>query len=174
MAVLLGRTSAGSVADFASAGRTAAWPFVAAASGELTYIYAQTKVANTATGHRLGIYANSGGAPGARLGVASVTIGAPNGTGVFGAQLASPVTIVSGTTYHLASYAVGDNFDYQGTTNTGAANRETGVLADFPDPFGSFTGPFDVEIIIWGEDAVSPLANVQVPANEYDLGLGPY
>lgn len=150
MTVLLGRTSAGSDTDFSTTGLTAAWPFVASATGTLAFIYAQTKTINTGSGHRLGIYANSGGVPGARLAVATVTIGTPTGTGIFGADVsASAVSIVSGTTYHLAWYQTGDNFDFAGTA--GGAYRETNAVADFPDPFGASSGS-TTDAIIWGED----------------------
>lgn len=153
MTDLLGRRSAGATSDFSSSGRTAAWNFVANASGNLVYIYAQTKVANpSSAGWRLGIYADSAGSPGALLGVASVTIGDPTGTGVFGAQLANPIAIVSGTTYWLAWYATDasdTHIDFQG--DSAGSYIESGILVDFSDPFniGSTSA---VNAIIWGED----------------------
>ena len=45
MAVLLGRASAATTADFSSAGRTAAWQFTALLSGDVAVLKAQTKKA---------------------------------------------------------------------------------------------------------------------------------
>lgn len=149
MAVLLGRTSAGTTADFTASGGTAAWDFVASASGDLTTIFAQTKVANAgATGVRLGIYSNGAGVPatGGLLGVASAT--SFTGTGVFSATLGTPVAIVSGTTYWLAWFAASENFDFQGDSS---GNYKEFGAADFPNTSwgGATTG--STNAIIWGE-----------------------
>lgn len=184
MAVLLGRTSAGTAADFASQDRTSAWPFVAGLSGNLTHIFAQTKVANAGeqSALRLGIYADNGsGRPGALHAVVSSTIGDPATSGVFGGVLGTPVPIVAGTAYHLSLFAFGGNLDFQGTTNTGAAYVETSALADHPDPFGLFTGPHNVEIIIWGEEIIPPTSMEPIGFVErgdgfsaLGRGLGPF
>lgn len=152
MAVLLGRTSAGTTADFSGSGHTAAWPFVASASGTLARIFAQTKVVNTGSGHRLGIYSHDAGLnrPGSLLGVASVDTGTPTGTGVFSAAISPGVSIVSGTTYWLGWYQTGDPFNFQGDSS--GSYRETNAAADFPNPFGS-ESTSTVNAIIWGEDA---------------------
>lgn len=155
MAVLLGRQSAGTTTDFNAIGHTAAWTFVASASGQLKYIYSQTKVANaTLTGAELGIYADSSGLPGARLGFAAVDdLTAARGTGVFRATLATPVSIVVGTTYWLARYGATESFDFQGDTVAATYQETTGVV-DFPDPFGA-SATNATTTIIWGEDAPS-------------------
>jgi hypothetical protein len=151
--VLLGRTSAGATADFTTSDTTAAWSFVAAASGNLKYIFSQTQVANTATAVKLGIYADSAGAPGARLGFASVDdLTTANGTGVARATLSSTVAITSGTTYWLAWSSLGDTRNFQG--DSAGSYKETDTARDFPDPFGTATTS-SVNAIIWGEDAAA-------------------
>jgi len=152
MAVLLGRTTASTTADFASSDTTAAWDFTAVASGTLTVIFAQSKVANTGSSYKLGIYADSGSAPAARLGVGTVTIGTPTGTGVFGAIISPGVAIVSGTKYWLAIRSAGDAYNFQG--DSGGNYFETNPTSqDFPNPYGVTAGPSVVNAIIWGEDS---------------------
>lgn len=155
MAFLLGRTSAGVEPDFALSGSTACWEFVAAASGDLKYIFGQTKVTNTASAVRFGIYADNGSGtnPQALLGVASVDVLADaNGTGVARATLASTVAITSGTTYWLGWFRGGDAGNFQGDSG-GDYAEDTG--ADFADPFVD-AGHSGVNAIVWGEseDAV--------------------
>lgn len=150
MAVLLGRQSAGATGDFSAPSNTAAWNFTAVASGQLVNIFAQTKSANAASsGWRLGIYANSAGLPAARLGVASVTVGSPTGTGVFGAVISPSVTIVQGTVYWLAWYATDVDGQITFVGDSGGSYFE--VASDFPNPFGSAAGPSAVNAILWGE-----------------------
>lgn len=155
MAVLLGRQSAGTNGDFSAAGHTACWRFVASATGDLKYIFGQTKEANaTATGVRLGIYTDDGGAdPAVLLGVAAVDVLADaRGTGVFRATLASTVAIASGTPYWLGWFAATEAFNFQGDTS----GTYYEIIADFPDPFGLGIGPSTTNAIIWGEDAGDP------------------
>lgn len=150
MTVLLGRTTAGTTADFEPAGTTVCWPFVAAASGDLAVIFAQTKVNNaTATGIRLGIYTDSAGSPSALLAVASVdSLATARTTAVFQATLGATVAITSGVTYHLGWFAATEQFDFQGNSS-GAYKADSG--ADFVNPFvTATTGTTDA--IIWGED----------------------
>src|SRR3954447_27077172 len=113
MTVLLGRTSAGTTADFGTANRTDAWKFTAVASGQLARIWAQTKVANPTGVVKLGIYDDdaANARPGNLLAVA-VASGA-TGTTPFFADI-TPVTIVAGTVYWLAWVNSLENFDFQG------------------------------------------------------------
>lgn len=155
MTVLLGRTTAGTTGDFNAAGHTAAWKFVAAASGQLKYIFSQTKVSNpTGTGVKLGVYADSAGVPGTRLGFALVDdLTAARGTGVFRATLATPVSIVSGTTYHLSRYMATEQCEFQGDASA-ATYQETTAATDTLDPMGAVAAG-GVTSIIWGEDEPS-------------------
>lgn len=155
MAFLLGRTSAGADTDFSGAGNTACWPFTTVTPGELKYIFAQTKVTNTAGAVRFGIYDDNAidGVPNALLGVASVDVLADaNGTGVARATLASTVTIEASTVYWLGWFASTDNRNFQGT---GGGSYEEDAGANFADPFVT-SGTSTVDAIIWGEseDAV--------------------
>lgn len=155
MAVLLGRTTAGTTADFSAGGNTAAWKFVAVASGDLATIFAEAKVANTATSGRLGIYSHDSGtdrpANASPLGVATVTLANFNGSAVCSATLGATVAVTSGTTYWLAWFSGGaDNHNFQGDSS-GSYFEATG---DFPAvPAASWSGPSTVNAIIWGESA---------------------
>jgi hypothetical protein len=167
MTVLLGRTSGGTSADFSAGGNTAVWKFVAVASGNLLTLYAQTKVANTATSGKLGIYAhdavNNRPVNAAPLGSAAVTTANFNGTAVHSATLGSPVAITSGTTYWLGWYSAGaDSRNFQGDSS-GEYYEASG---DFPAATpANWTGPSSVNAIIWGEDAGGSDATVTaVPA----------
>lgn len=151
MAVLLGRTSAGTTADFSSAGNTAVWQFTAVDNGILAVIKAQTKVANTAGAVRFGIYDDSGGDPGNLLDVADVdSLAAANGTGVAEATMTGGVSIASGNVYWLGWFASADNRNFQG--DSGGVYREPLVPANFPDPWPA-DGSSSVDAIIWGEDS---------------------
>lgn len=151
MAVVFGRTSAGTTADFSANGHTAVWPFTAGSSGTVRSIRAQTKagLGNSATVCRLGIYADNGsGLPGALLGVADA-IGNYNGAGVHGANLATPINVTAGTQYWIGWYA-NEQRDFEGSS--GGAYRETQAATNFPDPFGA-TNPSSVDAIVWADDA---------------------
>jgi hypothetical protein len=149
--VLLGRQSAGVSADFNGSGHTALWKFVAAASGRLAKIFAQTKVANPTGVVTLGIYADSAGVAAALLGKA--TAAGATGTGVFSADVsASAVDIVAGTSYWLGWRNSAENFDFQGDAS-GVYDESTGT-ADFPTPWTAGSAGA-VNAILWGEDAGS-------------------
>lgn len=157
MTVLLGRQAAGTSADFTTGGWTSAWKFVAATSGDLKYIKAQAKVANTATSARMGIYAhdaaNNRPVNAAPLGVASVdSLAAFNGTGVAIATLAATVPIVAGTTYWLCWFASSNDSQHNFQGDAGGEYYE--AFGDFPAAIPvNWQGPSPVNAIIWGEDA---------------------
>jgi hypothetical protein len=158
MAVLLGRTSAGTTADFNGSGHAAVWSFVATVSGQLVVLKGQTKVANATGVVTMGIYDDVAGSPTNLLGKATA-VGA-TGTGVFTATLATPVTIVAGTTYWLGWRNSAENFDFQGDTVVGAYKENSGTV-DFPNPFGG-SAAGDRTAIIWGEsldDAPGPASS---------------
>jgi hypothetical protein len=155
MAVLLGRTSAGTTADFFGGGvggHTAAWKFTAIASGNVAVLKAQPKVANpTATLVKLGIYSDngSGTAPNAQLAVAAAdSPTAAQGVGPFSATLGAPVAVTSGTVYWLAWYGETEDLDFQG--DSGGSYLE--YNGSPPSTWGTSTSS-SVNAIIWGEDA---------------------
>lgn len=152
--VLLGRTTAGTSADFNVSNHTTAWKFTAVASGVLATIFAQTKVTNTMTGLTLGIYSDNGSGtkPNSRLASAAVASGF-NGTGVFSADVsAAALSIVSGTVYWLSwgpPAGNSDNVDFQGSTS--GLYEESNASAQTPAAWpASSSGSIDA--ILWGED----------------------
>jgi len=151
--VLLGRTSAGTTADFDAAGFPAAWKVTAAATGTLTSIYGWTKVANAGlTSIELGIYADDAGGtrPGTRLGNATTTNVEIKDGGAF-AVTGLSVSITSGTVYWLAWRGVGEQFDWQGDAS--GAYVENAVSAALANPWPSANNNAgSVNNIIWGTD----------------------
>lgn len=146
MAVLLGRTSAGTSGDFEPSASTIAWKFTAVATGQLATIFAQTKVSNPSfSTAKLGIYDDD--AANARPGnlLASATVVA-TGTGIFSTAVSQ--AIVNGTVYWLAFSATGEQIDFQGD----AAGAYKAVTTAFPSPFGVPTSG-TTNMVIWGEDA---------------------
>lgn len=156
MTLLIGRATGGTTTDFTSANEVGAVDFVAAASGDLAVMFFHTKVANAAlTELELGIYADSAGAPGtllARASAVGTSGGAITGTGIMMAIFASPVAILSGTTYHLAWLGVGESFDWQGE-NTGSYRYASGAYTDIPSTFVMTSTTVNHEPIIWGATA---------------------
>lgn len=147
--VLLGRTSAGTTADFNAASHTAVWKVTAVATGTLATLFGQTKVANATGTVTMGVYADNAGAVGTFLGKATAT--GATGTGVFSADIsASAISIVSSTAYWIGWRNSAENFDFQGDSS-GSYQENTGT-ADFPASFGT-GGAGTVNAIIWGEDA---------------------
>lgn len=139
-AVALGSKSEGTTADFVVNGAGAGFIAVAPASATIRRIGMRTKVANAGlTAVQLGIYANSGGNPGALVSGAAVDGGVTNarGTTEFYATLAAAQSIVGGTTYHLAVAIAGEQFDWQGTAATSAYSEDSGVAGVLPNPWVS-------------------------------------
>lgn len=115
----------------------------------LAKIWCQLGVANAAlTGVHLAIYADNAGVPGTLLTSGTVSPN-PTGTGLFSADVA-PVSLVSGTTYHLAVSGTGEQVDLQGTSS---ANGHEG--AGNPSNPWSNQGGMAATPIIWGEDAAA-------------------
>lgn len=170
MAVLLGRTTAGTTADFVVNSDATAWKVTASATGTLATISAQFKVANAGlTNVQVAIYDDSAGGtrPGARLGEGSTTVGI-TGTGVFTATGFS-VSIVSGTVYWLALRGIGEQVDFQGST-AGTYVEDTGAgpfQATWPSA-GQNAGTID--IVIYGEDA-AVAAGTTLSGRRPDRGL---
>jgi len=147
--LLAGQNSAGTTTDFSTNGGTVIWPFVAVASGISALMWCQFQTANPALSDcRLGIYADSGGAPtGGPIGVATAGAGY-TGTGLFSAPV-SGVSIVSGTQYWLGYWATGEQVDIKGTSS---ANGREDTGANFLNPHSN-DGGMAVTPIIWIEDA---------------------
>lgn len=150
---LLGRTTAGTTADFTAVNNPAAWKFVAVASGTLATVNIQKKVANASmTSIQLAVYDDTAGGtrPGALLAQGSTSTGV-TGTGVITVSGLS-VAITNGVTYWLAWRPIGSRMDFQGTS-AGAYVENVGAGA-FADPWtvsGNSSGTIDA--ILWGEDA---------------------
>jgi hypothetical protein len=152
---LLGRTTAGTSADFNGFPSTAAWKFTALASGTLAVIKAQTKVSNpTSTAVTLSCWDDTGGGtrPGARLTLqAADVLATARGTGVFAATLATTVAIVSGTVYWLAWASSTEQWNFQGdASGTYVENPANPVATPWPSA-GNSGGT--VNAILWGEDS---------------------
>lgn len=164
MAILLGRTSAGTTGDFNGTQHAAVWPFVAVNSGRAATFFGQTKVANPTGTVTVGIYADSAGAPGARL-KGPTTMPGATGTGIFSVDVSSwALDIVSGTTYWIGWRNSAENFDFQGTTGTGY--KENSGTVDFPDPFGgSSSGTVDAILWIESADTGSSIVRVRIANN---------
>lgn len=157
MGVLLGRTTAGTTADFSASGATDVWKFTAVATGLVTTIWAQTKLANPTGIVRLGIYDDdaANARAGNLLGVSTATNA--TGTTPFSATLPTPVLVVSGTVYWLGWRNSAENFDFQGDAG-GSYLEKTGV--DFPNPYGlATTTTGAINAILWAEDAGSYIAS---------------
>lgn len=149
MAVLLGQSSAGTSADFFASSDTAAFPFTAAASGLVTRMWCQLKVANPSfSTAKLGIYSDSAGAPLTLLGSGTAVAGF-TGTGLFFADMATPIAVVSGTQYWLAVSATGEQADLQGTSAAGVGKEGIGAM---PGTW-SAGGNMAATPVIWGEDS---------------------
>jgi hypothetical protein len=156
MAVLLGRQSAGTSADFNAASNPSGWKFTASASAPLAFIFAQTKVANAGiTSVELRCYDDSAGGarPGALIGSGSTSVGV-TGTGIFSASISQLPSITSGTVYWLAWRGLGEQFDFQGSTAGSYVENVNGVWADPWQSTGNNSGTIDA--ILWGEDAGTP------------------
>jgi hypothetical protein len=154
MAVLIGQTSAGTTATFMGQGEIEAYPFVAAASGDVATLHLVTKVANAGMSDLLlAIYSHDGGLnrPNALLSYGTSTAASQPATEVQ-VTLAAPVTVVSGTTYWLAILAEGGSqgFDWQGT-NGSLAYGTTGHSVP-PASWAHGSTFTDAIPEIWGED----------------------
>lgn len=151
--VLLGRTTAGTTADFTAVNDPSAWKFVAVASGTLVTINIQKKVGNgSMTSIQLAVYDDTAGGtrPGALLGNGSTSTGV-TGTGTITVSGLS-VAITNGVTYWLAWRGIGSRMDFQGTS-AGAYVENVGAGA-FANPWtvaGNSSGT--INAILWGEDA---------------------
>lgn len=155
MAVLLGRTSAGTSASFISAGDSGGWKYTASASGQLVTLFFQSKVDNSGaptTSVELGVYTDSANKPGTKLGsTVNSTSAVINATTVWSVTLSPTVTIASGTAYWLCLSAAGFGYDYQG---------DSGVILSVDSPANPLPATWtedanvsDIAPIFWGEDA---------------------
>lgn len=159
MAVVIGRTSVGTTADFfASTGAGhAAWPFSSdAVGGDVHVMWCHLKVANPGFSFvQLGIYDDTGGGgePGQLIEFASVdSITDARGTGPFSATLSTPVTITALTNYWLCIVTDGsERADFQGDSG-GTYAENDGIGVDMQNPWPGNTGTSSVDIAIWGED----------------------
>lgn len=163
MAVLLGRTSAGSgTTDFNASGNNTAWKFTAAAGGGLKTLWAQTQVANaTATAVTLSVWDDTAGGarPGSQLGIANADVlASARGAGLWSATLATPVTIISGTVYWLAWGSSTEQWDFKGDTSGAYVESDSNPIAT-PWPSAG-NGAGTVNVIIWGESVGMPPVQV--------------
>lgn len=152
--VLLGRTTAGTSADFNGASHAAVWKFTASATGSLATIFGQTKVTNSGiTSVDLAVYADdaANARPGSRLGLVTGVTSGVTGTGSFSGTLGATVSITASTIYWLGWRGIGEQWDFQGDTS-GAYLEASGTGA-FPDPWPAGASAGTINAILWGEDA---------------------
>ena len=118
MAVLIGSATGGTGADWNASLFGAGSKRTALSSGTLRSVWMHKKATDAATlaNAELGIYADDGGGslPGTLLG--KCRLGSlPKGVNKFGVTLATPVTLVSGTSYWLAWWQQGaTQYNWQG------------------------------------------------------------
>lgn len=153
MGLLLGKTSAGTNADFFGSGNSAAWKFTAGASGNLKYLRVLLGVANPGlTAARIAIYTDAGTLPGTPLGIANVDdIAQARQAGEFQGTLASTVAIVAGTSYRLAVYGAGEQVDLVG--DVGAGNEGVGNM---PNPWNNLGAMADTPVIYGLDQTATP------------------
>lgn len=185
MAVLLGRTTAGTTADFLTGGDSGAWRFLAAASGNVATLWFQSKVSNASpatTSVEIGIYTDSATKPNTKLGSATNSVAAQvQGTAAFSVTLGTPVAVVSGTAYWLAiapgPASVG--FDFQGDASAGTGGWSIDTPASpLPATWTENVNNAGPGAIIWGEDAavaaVRPRAARRVRPRQVAVGGARY
>jgi hypothetical protein len=163
MTVLLGRTTAGTTADFFGSGtgsHTAAWKFTAVASGNVAVLKAQPKVTNaTLTAVTLSIYSDdaANARPNAQLAIAAAdSLAAAQGVGPFSATLGASVAVTNGTVYWLAWYGETEDINFQG--DSGGSYLEW--PASPPATWGAGASSSTTNAIIWAEDASAAVAVV--------------
>jgi chitodextrinase len=129
-AQLLGTTSIGSYADYNDPGIAEAFQATANASGTVSSL--SVYVSQDSRSPRLfgGLYADSGGKPGALLGGGSVTptAGAWNSIGM-------SASVTAGGTYWIAVLGTGGALHYSNTRNGSTAYASPGALSDLPSSF---------------------------------------
>lgn len=164
MAVLLGQSTTGvNSANANNNGTPFAQKYTALATGTIDTVWVFN--GGTATlAPRAAIYADSAGAPGARL--AQVGPGATAGVNAW-YSLALTFAVTSGTVYWLAwMTATPNQFTYTDNATSGGTERDgpTGQ-ASFPDPFGTTT--------FSGTNIVNMYASGSVAGGIPDLIMGP-
>jgi len=113
-----------------------------------------TKVANPGlTSVRLGLYTNNAGAPGTLLGSGLASSGF-TGTAPFRASLAEPIRVIPGVTYWIGVLAIGENFDFQGTSQVNGFDYDlTTGQSTLPNPWTGTRSDGDVLVSIWAEQS---------------------
>jgi hypothetical protein len=170
--ILAGDREGGSTTDFFASTHTAAFPFVAAASGTSTQMASRFGVENllTLTGVKLGIYTDD--AANTRPGtlIASGTVSPdPREAGIFFASVAA--TLVSGTKYWLAVSGSGQQVDIAGLASAAFGREGVGEMVGTWVPSGNM----GVKPGIWIEKP-STVADVTLkPAtlSQFDRELDP-
>jgi hypothetical protein len=134
---LIGTTTPGTVADEDAAGTAEAFKLTAAAAGTVDHLSLFVDATSKATKLQLGLYADSGGHPGALLvsGAASAPVAGWN-------SIAVPATpVAAGTTYWAAALGTGGKLSFREGTGsaTPAENHKTTTLTALPATWT--TGP---------------------------------
>jgi hypothetical protein len=80
----------------------------------------------------------------------------PKGVNKHGGNLATPVSLTSGTVYWLALGALGEQFDFQGTTQALAYREDTGSAGVLPSTWPTSDADGGILPIMWGEDTIVP------------------
>ena len=113
--------------------------FVAPDNGTITSYTATIRFLNSADTLYIGLYADSGGAPGARLEVVSQSVSSGPAAPITIAA-SGTVNIVSGTTYWLAiASGNGGATDFRTSLSTGGSTSYNAGVT-LPNPFGAVEG----------------------------------
>lgn len=122
MAVLIGSTATPGGTDAFLLDEVAATQYTATANGSAASMSVAIRSGTSCTSMVLGIYSNAAGVPNTLLGQ-TVAFNPGSATAVKSAALVSPVTIVSGTVYHLAALSLaGGPWNYTGASSAGYRN----------------------------------------------------
>ena len=154
-ASVLGRNVGGADTTLSSADKMAASSFIAPAAGTLTSGHFRAWLsASGSTLSKMVVYADSGGAPGARLAISDeITITATaEGVRDYVFSGANQISVVAGTTYW-----VGAAWDDPGTPSltysrdgqSGKRVESTATYGTPPNPFGTISGTFTGPVDAW-------------------------
>lgn len=153
---LIGELTVGASTDSLAAAHAEAFIFTATGTGTLKAMTIRTTgTASTATSIKMGVYADSGGKPGTRLGQG--TLASKPGTNSWAEVTGLSVSVTSGVKYHLAPLALGGTLSF--FLKTGGTTGDIvsqGGLTELPEVFKSeetfADGP--CSIVGWGLEEV--------------------
>lgn len=160
--LLVGTSTVISTTISLNAGTVDAHPIAAVASGTVAKLKVYVDSTNTATTIRLGLYAQSSGAPGALIAscnITSVTSGAWNECAVSG----SP-SVTSGATYYVAPLAPsgGNPAKLRRASGTTTTHWKSGQ-STLPNPYSPSGGTFSAGLISFTAVATSATTAISCP-----------